>query len=146
MRLACATLKAAMASEATVSSPRIIRIERSHGSGHFSSGASAPIASEMLALTAHGGTRRESCAQMRMRTFCESGLKRPRASRREPSPVDGSAPSPSASPGSSSSAACSSESCSSLSCASADWARRSRFAECFAAASVARARARARAT
>ena len=92
-----ATRNAAIASDATVSSPRNFCSSRSHGIGKSMSGAYARSTSEMFAATAVGATRRDNCAQMRTRSFHGIGRKRPRLSRREPSAVCGDSSSDSAS-------------------------------------------------
>ena len=69
IRLQSATRKAAIASDATVSSPRNFCSSRSHGIGTSASGAYALITSAMFAATALGATRRPSCAQTRTRSF-----------------------------------------------------------------------------
>eukprot|EP00966_Prymnesium_polylepis_P130003 3006403-Prymnesium_polylepis.1 len=104
MRFAIATRNAAIASDAIVSSPRILFVSRSHGSGSDCSGASAPMTSEMLAFTALGATRRESCAQTSTRTRHGSAVKRPRRSR--VAWARGSAPSSSSDSSDSSSGSC----------------------------------------
>ena len=122
MRLHIATRNAAMASDATVSSPRILLISRSHGSV-AGSASSALMASVMLALIALGATRRESCAHTSTRRWLGSAVKRPRASR---TPLGcGSSPSDSSSSDASSSLSSSSSSvsCSFFSAPSATLAR-----------------------
>ena len=74
MRLQRATRKAAMASEATVSSARIFWISRSSGTERLASEAYAEMASKRLAPTALGATRRDNCAQMSTRSFCGMAL------------------------------------------------------------------------
>ena len=99
----------------------------------------------MFALMALGGTRRESCDQMRMRRWLGSALKRPRASRRELAAACSASSSASlssslSSSDSSSRAACNSSSAISFSAASAVFARFSRFADSAAALSFESAR------
>ena len=133
-----ATRNAAIASLATVSSPRILPICCSLGIGIFSSGASAPIASDMLAATELGGTRRASCAQTRTRRSCGIGAKRPRASRRLLLPA--SLPSSSSASDSSTSGSSSSVACRCFSAVSATFARFNRLTDRAAVLSLIRAR------